>query len=166
VAQVLDTYIIAVAADGSLVLVDQHAAHERLTHEAIRDQMLSGGVRSQPLLIPAVVDMPAADAARLIFHASDLADLGLEIEAFGAGAILVRAMPAALGTPDPGPLLRDVADELARPGSTLSSPVSPATAASAPAAGWAALKWTPCCARWKQHRGPRHAATAGRRSSS
>ena len=113
VAQVLDTYIIAVAADGSLVLVDQHAAHERLTHEAIRDQMLSGGVRSQPLLIPAVVDMPAADAARLIFHASDLCDLGLEIEAFGAGAILVRAMPAVLGTPDPGPLLRDVADELA-----------------------------------------------------
>jgi DNA mismatch repair protein MutL len=118
VAQVLDTYIIAVAADGSLVLVDQHAAHERLTHEAIRDQMLSGGVQSQPLLIPAVVDMPSADAARLIFHAADLADLGLEIEAFGAGAILVRAMPSALGTPDPGPLLRDVADELAEQNET------------------------------------------------
>ncbi len=113
VAQVLDTYIIAVAGDGSLVLVDQHAAHERLTHEAIRDQMLAGGVRSQALLIPAVVDMPAGDAARLAFHADSLADLGLEIEAFGAGAILVRAMPAALGAPDPAPLLRDVADELA-----------------------------------------------------
>ncbi len=113
VAQVLDTYIIAVAGDGSLVLVDQHAAHERLTHEAIRNQMLDGGVRTQPMLLPAVVDLPAADCARLAYHAADLADLGLEIEAFGAGAILVRAMPAALGTPDPGPLLRDVADELA-----------------------------------------------------
>ena len=113
VAQVLDTYIIAVAGDGSLVLVDQHAAHERLTHETIRAQMLSGGVRSQPLLIPAVVDMPASDASRLMYHAADLADLGLEIEAFGPGAVLVRAMPAALGTPDPAPLLRDVADELA-----------------------------------------------------
>jgi DNA mismatch repair protein MutL len=113
VAQVLDTYIIAVASDGSLVLVDQHAAHERLTHEAIRAQMLNGGVRRQPLLSPAVVDMPSADAARLAFHAADLADLGLEIETFGQGAILVRAMPSALGTADPGPLLRDVADELA-----------------------------------------------------
>ena len=113
VAQVLDTYIIAVASDGSLVLVDQHAAHERLTHEAIRNQMLEGGVRTQPMLIPAVVDLPAAEAARLAFHADSLADLGLEIEAFGPGAILVRALPAALGTPDPGPLLRDVADELA-----------------------------------------------------
>jgi DNA mismatch repair protein MutL len=113
VAQVLDTYIIAVASDGSLVLVDQHAAHERLTHEAIRAQMLNGGVRSQPMLSPAVVDMPSADAARLAFHSADLADLGLQIEAFGPGAILVRAMPAALGTADPAPLLRDVADELA-----------------------------------------------------
>eukprot|EP01037_Dinobryon_pediforme_P012368 gene12368-12455_t len=112
VAQVLDTYIIAVASDGSLVLVDQHAAHERLTHEAIRTQMLSGGVQSQPMLIPAVVDLPSADAARLAWHADTLADLGLEIEAFGAGAILVRALPAALGNPDPAPLLRDVADEL------------------------------------------------------
>ncbi len=113
VAQVLDTYIIAVAADGSLVLVDQHAAHERLTHEAIRAQMLDGGVRSQPLLIPAVVDLPAADAARLADRAEELALLGLELEAFGPGAVMVRALPAALGTPDPGPLLRDLADEFA-----------------------------------------------------
>jgi DNA mismatch repair protein MutL len=111
VAQVLDTYIIAVAADGSLVLVDQHAAHERLTHEAIRNQMLDGGVRAQPLLLPAVVDLPAADAARLADRADELAVLGLEIESFGPGAIMVRALPAALGAPDPGPLLRDLADE-------------------------------------------------------
>jgi DNA mismatch repair protein MutL len=113
VAQVLDTYIIAVAADGSLVLVDQHAAHERLTHEAIRAQMQQGNVRSQPLLLPAVVDLPPADVARLAARADDLAQLGLELEEFGAGAILVRAIPAALGAPEPAPLLRDLADELA-----------------------------------------------------
>jgi DNA mismatch repair protein MutL len=113
VAQVLDTYVIAVAADGALVLVDPHAAHERLTHEAIRAQMLDGAVRSQPLLLPAVVDLPPADAARLAARAADLARLGLELEPFGAGAILVRAMPAALGAPEPGPLLRDLADEFA-----------------------------------------------------
>ncbi|HVC61661.1 MAG TPA: DNA mismatch repair endonuclease MutL [Acetobacteraceae bacterium] len=113
VAQVLDTYVIAVAADGSLVLVDQHAAHERLTHEAIRTQMLDGGVRSQPLLLPAVVELAASDAARLLAHAGELARLGLELEAFGPGAVLVRALPAALGAPEPAPLLRDLADELA-----------------------------------------------------
>ncbi len=112
-AQVLDTYIIAVAADGSLVLVDQHAAHERLTHEALRGQLLEGGVRSQPLLLPAVVDMAASDCIRLMEHAPVLGRLGLEIEAFGPGAILVRALPAALGAPEPKPLLRDLADELA-----------------------------------------------------
>ena len=113
VAQVLDTYIIAVAADGSLVLVDQHAAHERLTHEAISDQLLDGTVRSQPLLLPAVVDLPAADVARLAARADELAQLGLELEAFGAGAILVRALPAVLGPAEPGPLLRDLADQFA-----------------------------------------------------
>ncbi|WP_158920763.1 DNA mismatch repair endonuclease MutL [Acidisphaera sp. S103] len=113
VAQVLDTYIIAVASDGSLVLVDQHAAHERLTHEAIREQVLDGVVRSQPLLLPAVVDLPPADVARLVARATDLAGLGLELEEFGAGAILVRALPAVLGASEPGPLLRDLADEFA-----------------------------------------------------
>ncbi len=113
VAQVLDTYIVAVAADGSLVLVDQHAAHERLTHEALRSQLVAGGVRSQPLLLPGVVDLPAGDGARLLARAAEFAALGLELEAFGAGALLVRAMPAALGNPDPAPLLRDLADELA-----------------------------------------------------
>lgn len=113
VAQVLDTYIIAVAGDGSLILVDQHAAHERLTHETLRTQLLEGGVPSQPLLLPAVVDLPPADASRLLARADELARLGLEIEPFGAGALLVRALPAALGAPEPAPLLRDLADELA-----------------------------------------------------
>jgi DNA mismatch repair protein MutL len=113
VAQVLDTYIIAVAADGTLILVDQHAAHERLTHEAIRTRMLDGGAVGQPLLLPAVVELPEADAMRLLSRADDLARLGLEIDGFGPGAVLVRALPAALGAPEPAPLIRDIADELA-----------------------------------------------------
>ena len=67
---------------------------------------------SQPLLLPAVVDMAPADAARLLARGDELSRLGLEIEAFGPGAVLVRALPAALGAPEPGPLLRDLADEL------------------------------------------------------
>jgi DNA mismatch repair protein MutL len=114
VAQVLDTYIIAVAADGTLILVDQHAAHERLTHEALRDQFIgAAGASTQPLLLPVVVDLAPADAARLAEAAPGLARLGLEIEPFGAGAIMVRALPAVLGTADPRPLLADIAAELA-----------------------------------------------------
>jgi DNA mismatch repair protein MutL len=123
VAQVLDTYVIATTADEGLVLIDQHAAHERLTHELLRDQFLDagagGGVRSQPLLLPAVVDLPQADAHRLAEAAPALARLGLELEGFGPGAVLVRALPAALGAPDPAPLLRDIADELAESGESL-----------------------------------------------
>ncbi|TPG58095.1 DNA mismatch repair endonuclease MutL [Roseomonas nepalensis] len=111
-AQLLDTYVLAEAPDGALVLVDQHAAHERLTHERLAAQLVAGGVRAQPLLLPAVVDMPAADALRLAGRAEDLARLGLEIEPFGPGAILVRALPALLGTPEPGPILADIAAEL------------------------------------------------------
>ena len=121
-AQVADTYVIAVAEDGSLVLVDQHAAHERLTHEALAAQHKAGGVRAQPLLLPAVVDLPVPDAARLLAHAAVLASLGLELEGFGAGAVLVRALPALLctgGAPDPAPLLRDLADELAEGAATV-----------------------------------------------
>jgi DNA mismatch repair protein MutL len=116
VAQVLDTYIVAVAQDGGLVLVDQHAAHERLTQEALRDQMLAGGVRAQPLLLPAVVDLPPPQVARLLDQGAALAKLGLDIEPFGPGAVLVRALPAVLGAPDPAALLRDLAEEFAELG--------------------------------------------------
>ncbi len=112
-AQLFDTYILAVSADGALVLVDQHAAHERLTHEALLAQREAGGIRSQPLLIPAVIDLAPQLAARLAAAAPLLATLGLELEAFGPGAILVRSLPAALGAPDPRPLLLDLADTLA-----------------------------------------------------
>ncbi len=112
VAQVLDTYILALASDGALVVVDQHAAHERLTQERLSREWAAGGVRAQPLLLPAVVELSAAETARILAQAEALGRLGLEIEAFGPQAVLVRALPAALGAPDPGPLLRDIADEL------------------------------------------------------
>ena len=112
VAQVLDTYVIAATADAAIVLVDQHAAHERLTHEVLRAQLLAGGVRTQAMLLPQVVELPQADAARLVDAAESLATLGLEVEPFGPGAVLVRALPAALGAADAQRLMRDVADEL------------------------------------------------------
>jgi len=115
-AQIWDTYILALAADGALVLVDQHAAHERLTEETLAAEWRAGGIRAQPLLLPAVVELPQADVARLASASAELARFGLEIEPFGREAVLVRALPAVLGTPDPGPLLRDLADELAESG--------------------------------------------------
>ncbi len=111
--QILDTYILAVAPDGALVLVDQHAAHERLTEERLRAEFMAGRVAAQPLLVPVVVDFSPSEASRLLGEADMLARLGLEIEAFGPGAILVRAVPAALKTPDAAMLLRDLAEELA-----------------------------------------------------
>jgi DNA mismatch repair protein MutL len=116
VAQVLDTYVLATTAAGELVIVDQHAAHERLTHETLRAQIEAGGIRKQPLLMPAVVDLPEADAARLLEAAPMLGQLGLELEGFGPGAVVVRAMPTLLGAPDPQALVRDIADELAESG--------------------------------------------------
>ncbi len=111
VAQILDTYVLAVAADGSLVIVDQHAAHERLTEERLRAEFQAGRVASQPLLLPVVVDFTPIEAARLLAQVDVLQSLGLEIEAFGPGAVLVRAVPAALKEPDAAALLRDLAEE-------------------------------------------------------
>jgi DNA mismatch repair protein MutL len=113
VAQILDTYVLAVAADGALVIVDQHAAHERLTEERLRAEFQAGAVRAQPLLLPVVVDLAPIDAARLVGEAETLRLLGLEIEAFGPGAVLVRAVPAALKEADPAAMIRDLAEELA-----------------------------------------------------
>ncbi len=118
-AQVLDTYIVAVTSDHAMVLVDQHAAHERLTHETLRAQMLAGGVRAQALLLPAVVDLSPAQASLLADAAAPLARLGLELEAFGPGAVLVRALPACLSAADCQALVRDIADELAESGESV-----------------------------------------------
>lgn len=114
VAQVFDTYLLAVAPDGDLILVDQHAAHERLTHERLREQQAQGALKAQSLLLPEVVDLPSREADALLARAADLEALGLVIEAFGAGSILLRAVPALLGKADMVALLKDVADELAQ----------------------------------------------------
>lgn len=115
--QVAGTYIIA-ETDDALILVDQHAAHERLVMEAMRGRAGSG-VAAQPLLVPEVVSLEPAACDRLESAAPDLARLGLELERFGAESILVRSLPAALGQVAAGPLLADIADELAAEGGTI-----------------------------------------------
>jgi DNA mismatch repair protein MutL len=117
--QVAATYIVAEAQDG-LVIVDQHAAHERLVLERMRSARLGGPVARQVLLIPDVVDLEEHDCDRLEAAQADLAELGLEVERFGPTAILVRAVPAALGTTNIAALLGDVAAEIAELGGPLS----------------------------------------------
>lgn len=111
-AQVHENYIIA-QTDTGIVIVDQHAAHERLVYERLKRQMAQNGVAAQALLIPDIVEMSQADAARLLDLADELARLGLVIEPFGGGAVAVRETPAILGPIDAGAMLRDILDELA-----------------------------------------------------
>ena len=111
-AQVHENYIIAQTVDG-VVIVDQHAAHERLVYERLKRQMSETGVTAQALLIPEIVELSPTDAARLLDAAPDLARLGLTIEAFGGSAIAIRETPAILGAVSAAALLRDVLDELA-----------------------------------------------------
>jgi len=110
-AQLHANYIVAQTADG-LVIVDQHAAHERLVYERMKGELAEKGVARQMLLIPEVVELDAASAARLAERTDELAELGLVVEAFGGGALVVREVPALLGEPDVQALLRDLADEL------------------------------------------------------
>lgn len=111
-AQLHETYVVAQTTDG-IVIVDQHAAHERLVYEEMKRQMAMGGVKRQALLIPDVVELTEDEAARVLERAGELADLGLEIEPFGAGAICVRATPALFGEMDAAGLIRDLADDFA-----------------------------------------------------
>jgi len=110
--QVAKTYIVAEAEDG-LVLVDQHAAHERLVLERMRAALAGGRVAAQALLIPEVVELDEPACDRLEQRAPELAEMGLEMERFGPTAMLVRATPALLGQADPTGLVTDLADELA-----------------------------------------------------
>jgi DNA mismatch repair protein MutL len=110
--QVAATYIVAEAEDG-LVLVDQHAAHERLVLERMRRAMANGGVHRQALLLPEVVELDEPACDRLEARAAELVEMGLELERFGARAVLVRATPALLGSGDVKGLVTDLADELA-----------------------------------------------------
>jgi DNA mismatch repair protein MutL len=111
-AQVHENYIIAQTGD-SLVIVDQHAAHERLVYEALKEALHSRPMKAQMLLIPEIVDLPEEEVERLAAHAETLSRFGLGIERFGPGAIAVRETPAMLGEADPRRLLLDIADEIA-----------------------------------------------------
>ncbi len=118
-AQLHETYIVAQTRDG-IVIVDQHAAHERLVYEKMKQAMADGGIARQPLLIPEVVDLDPAEVGRVAARAGELAELGLVVEPFGPDAVVVREVPAMLGKLDIKGLLRDLADDIAETGSALS----------------------------------------------
>ncbi|TCO69616.1 DNA mismatch repair endonuclease MutL [Rhodovulum euryhalinum] len=111
-AQIHENYILAQTETG-MVIVDQHAAHERLVYEKLKRQMADTGVAAQALLIPEIVDLSEDDLARLMEHAGTLARLGLTVEPFGPGAVAVRETPALLGEVNAGALIRDILDDLA-----------------------------------------------------
>ncbi len=110
-AQIHDNYIVTQTADG-LMLVDQHAAHERLVYERLKRERAGEGIATQPLLVPQVVDLDPVEAERLLAAQDLLQQAGLAIEGFGASAVLVREVPAAIGLADVPGILRDIADEL------------------------------------------------------
>jgi len=114
-AQVHENYIIAQTTD-SVVIVDQHAAHERLVYERLKRQMAENGIEAQALLIPEIVNLSREDASRILDRADDLARLGLTVEPFGPGSVAVRETPALLGLVDAAGLIRDILDELAELG--------------------------------------------------
>lgn len=118
-AQLHENYIIAQTATG-LVIVDQHAAHERLVYERLKAQMRDHAVAAQALLIPEIVDLSEADCATLLEIAADLVPLGLTIEPFGGSAVAVRETPALLGVVDARALVRDILDELSDQGDSQS----------------------------------------------
>ncbi|HEY1978619.1 MAG TPA: DNA mismatch repair endonuclease MutL, partial [Xanthobacteraceae bacterium] len=110
-AQVHDTYVVAQTRDG-LIIVDQHAAHERIVYERLKTALDKTGVARQILLIPEIVELDEADAARLIARAGELARFGLVLEAFGPGAVALRETPSLLGEIDGGGLVRDLAEHM------------------------------------------------------
>jgi DNA mismatch repair protein MutL len=114
-AQVHETYIIAQTANG-IVIVDQHAAHERLTYERMKGMLANGGVKRQALLIPQVVQLDPTEAEAVLARAEEFAELGLVIEPFGPGVVLVREVPLMLGDVDCAALLRDLADDVSELG--------------------------------------------------
>ncbi len=116
--QLHETYIVAQTADG-IVIVDQHAAHERLVYERMKIHLEAGRVPRQALLLPEVVELTEAEAGRLAARADELAELGLILEAFGAGAVVVREVPALLGDVAVQTLVRDLADAMAEYGNVL-----------------------------------------------
>lgn len=112
VAQIFKTYILSVTEKNEFVIVDQHAAHERLTHEILRKQYLENGIASQALLIPEVLEFTESQLSRLLAFKESLLDLGIEIEFFGGQSLIVRALPQVLGSISAYLLLKDLAEEL------------------------------------------------------
>jgi DNA mismatch repair protein MutL len=119
--QLLATYLLLEAPDG-LVLVDQHAAHERVLYERLRTSWRTGAVARQGLLLPATVELAPDQAARLVEAGPELERLGFEVEAFGADVVAVRSIPAELAGQDPAALLANVADQLGPEGGSLRAP--------------------------------------------
>jgi DNA mismatch repair protein MutL len=117
-AQIHETYVIAQTADG-LVIVDQHAAHERLVYEQMKVAMATGNVQSQSLLIPEIVDLEREEVSRLMARQADLQSMGLGVEAFGPTSVLVRDIPTLLGDCDIAGLVRDLVDDLTEHGELL-----------------------------------------------
>ena len=117
-AQLHETYILAQTRD-AVVIVDQHAAHERLVYERMKAMLTEGGVGRQGLLMPVIVDLPAEEASALAERADELAELGLSLEPFGPGAVAVREVPALLGDTDVPGLVRDLAADIAGEGEGL-----------------------------------------------
>jgi len=110
-AQMHETYIVAQTRDG-LVIVDQHAAHERIVYEKLKAAIDKSGITRQILLIPDIVELDKADVERLLAHAEELARYGLVIESFGPGAVALRETPSLLGEIDGGGLIRDLAEHI------------------------------------------------------
>jgi len=109
--QLHETYIVAQTGDG-IVIVDQHAAHERLVYERMKNAIAANGLTRQMLLIPEVVELEGDSADRLAARSDELAELGFVLEKFGDGAVVVRETPALLGKLDVAGLVRDMADDL------------------------------------------------------
>jgi len=116
-AQLHENYIVAQTRDG-VVIVDQHAAHERLVYERLKKSLADGGIARQGLLVPVVVDLGADEAAALAERAGELQGLGLVVEAFGAGAVIVREVPVLLGNGDVTALVKDLAADMLRDGTS------------------------------------------------
>jgi DNA mismatch repair protein MutL len=110
--QIANTYIVAETAGGALVMVDQHAAHERLVYEELKSQFTAGRIASQPLLLPVIVPLSRAEADALLAHAAELESFGLQVESHSPTSVAVTAVPQLIADANPQRLLRDVLDDL------------------------------------------------------
>lgn len=111
--QVAASYIVAATASGDVVLVDQHAAHERLVYERLKAQLDGGAIEAQPMLLPVPVPLPRAAVEAVLAARDVLLTWGMEVEPHGPGSVMVLSVPSVLGDVNPAPLLAEVAEDLA-----------------------------------------------------